>query len=151
MWRAEIKNHAFERFGENFRPVVDADHFLGHSAFDLPHSSHAPALQVNCHDNYFEIEWALPGFAKENLQVWLNKGILTVKGERSRAECDANNPYIKEALEFEFFERSLKLAPLLANAHVSASFADSTLKVCFKETTPAESEPAEQPRHINIV
>lgn len=150
MWRAEIKNHAFERFGENFHPVVDTDHFLGHSAFDVPYTSHAPTLRVNCRGDCFELEWALPGFAKEDIQVWLNKDILTIKGERSSAEYDANNPYIKEAFEFESFERSLKLAPSLANAHVSASFADSALKICFNETNPIESESAECPRRINI-
>ena len=29
MWRAEIKNHAFERFGEEFHPLLDANNFLG--------------------------------------------------------------------------------------------------------------------------
>ena len=42
MWRANIKNRAFDWMGEEFARLIDRNHFLGRSAFDIPYRKKPP-------------------------------------------------------------------------------------------------------------
>ncbi len=138
MWRAEIKNHAFERFGEEFHPVVDSSHFLGRSAFDVPYQQRTPPANVRREGSLFELELAVPGFSKDEIEIVLKGDVLTVRGEKSRAEHQAGAEFILEEFDFDSFERSFKLAPGIAHERIVAAYENGILKLTFEDVAHEE-------------
>lgn len=141
MWRAEIKNHAFERFGEEFHPVVDSGHFLGRSSFDIPYQQSAPPANLRKVGDRFDLELAVPGFSREEIEITLKDDILKVKGEKSRAERRPGAEFIMEEFDFDSFERAFKLAPGIVHDQIAASCEHGILKLSFTHT-PVEDERA---------
>jgi len=141
MWRAEIKNHAFERFGEEFHPVVDSNHFLGRSPFDIQYQQSTPPANLRKDGDLFELELAVPGFTKEEIEITLKDDVLVVKGEKSRAERRPGAEFIMEEFDFDSFERAFKLASGIAHEQIAASCEHGILKLSFTHT-PVEDERA---------
>ncbi len=141
MWRAEIKNHAFERFGEEFHPVLDAGHFLGRSSFDIPYQQSEPIANLRKDGDQFELELAVPGFSRQEIEITLKDDILTVRGEKSRAERRPGAEFIMEEFDFDSFERAFKLAPGIVHDQVAAFCEHGILKLSFTHT-PVEEERA---------
>lgn len=139
MWRAEIKNHAFERFGEEFHPVLDTSHFLGRSAFDVPYQQRTPPANIRREEALFELELAIPGFVKEEIEIVLKDDILTVRGEKTKSERMGGAEFILEEFDFDTFERSFKLAPGIAREKISAFCENGILKLTFVNV-PSEDE-----------
>ncbi len=138
MWRAEIKNHAFDRFGEEFHPVVDSSHFLGRSAFDISYNQRTPPTNIRKTGTLFELELAVPGFSKDEIEIVLKGDVLLVRGEKSRAERQAGGDFILEEFDFDSFERSFKLAPGIAHEKIHACYEHGILKLTFAEVPETE-------------
>ncbi|MBK7870221.1 MAG: Hsp20/alpha crystallin family protein [Saprospiraceae bacterium] len=117
MLRAKIRNKAFDRMGENFSRLIDADHFLGRTAFDIPYQKEVPPANIRKEGKIFELELAVPGFAKDELQVTVKDGVLTIRGERSKSEHSETSKYILEEFNYNSFERSFRLAENIARGH----------------------------------
>ena len=132
MWRAEIKNHAFDRFGESFHSVVDSSHFLGRSAFEIPYPQRATLANMHESSNSFVLEFAVPGFSKDELEIVLKDDVLTIRGEKSRAEHQRGGKTILEEFAYDSFERSFKLAPGIAREKISATWSSGVLKLSFE-------------------
>lgn len=140
MWRAEIKNHAFDRFGESFQSVVDSSHFLGRSAFDIPYPQRNPSANMRESSNIFELEMAVPGFAKDELEIHLRDDILTIQGGKSRSNHQGGAEIILEEFAYDAFERTFKLTPDIAAKKISASFSSGIIKLIF-DTSDKTVEP----------
>lgn len=141
MWRAEIKNRAFDRFGEEFHPVFDSSHFLGRSAFDVPYLQRTPPANIRQEDTLFELELAVPGFFKDEIEIALKDDVLTVCGEKTKSERMAGADFILEEFDFDSFERSFKLAPGIAREKITATCENGILKLSFRNVPEADERP----------
>ncbi|TXB62461.1 Hsp20/alpha crystallin family protein [Phaeodactylibacter luteus] len=136
MIRAPIKNHAFERMGERFARVIDPDHFLGRNAFDV---KSAPPVNIVKDGKLFEMEIAVPGFAKDELEVFVDHGILTVKGEKRAAKTERSGKMVLEEFNFDAFERKFKLSDTIAREQITARYDKGILFLTFVDV-PEEQE-----------
>lgn len=148
MWRAKIHNRAFDRMGEGFAPLIDRDHFLGHSAFDIKrHDDQQPAANLTKKGNEFVLELAVPGYAKEELEILVENDILKVRGQKNQEEKRENPKYILEEVDFESFERCFKLSPRIVHDKLKASYKEGVLRLEFSET---ETKPQKNYYKVNI-
>lgn len=139
MWRAKIKNHAFDRMGERYGPLVDRDHFLGMSAFDIKRKEAVPPVNIKKSDKLFELDVAVPGYKKDELEVLLEKGYLIIRGQKeSKGERKAED-YILEEFDFSSFERSFLLNEDIAREKVEATYQEGILHIEI-EDVPKEEE-----------
>ena len=142
MWRANIKNRAFDRMGEYYAPLIDPYHFLGRSAFDVPRpkGKKIPPVNILQKGELFVLELAVPGFAKDELEIVVNDEVLTVRGEKAAAaKSDSDAEFILEEFDFETFERKFRLAPSIAREKISASYDHGILRLTFIDV-PKEEE-----------
>lgn len=140
MWRANIKNRSFNRMGEEFAPLIDPNHFLGRSAFDVPgpNAKKVPLAKAVRKEGLFLLKIMVPGYAKENLSVVIKNDLLFVKGSKeSKSAGDAE--YVAHELKRESFERLFKLAPSIAREGVEARFENGVLQIFFVDV-PKEEE-----------
>ncbi|MBK6948322.1 MAG: Hsp20/alpha crystallin family protein [Haliscomenobacter sp.] len=134
MWRAKIHNHAFDRMGEYFARLIDRDHFLSHSAFDVPStdSFQHPANVVR-KDGLFELRIATPGYAREEIEVIVEGDVLKVRGEKNEAGANPDEAYILEAFDFYSFEHCFKLSPKIAHEKMEARYENGILTLVFRD------------------
>lgn len=140
MFRPKIRNRAFERMGENYAHLIDPDHFLGRSAFDIKYKEEVPPVNIIRKDEkIFELELAVPGFTKDELEVLVKDGVLTVRGEKSKSEHVEKSKYILEEFDFKSFERCFRLAENVAKENIEAEYRNGILKLTFVDV-PEEEE-----------
>ena len=140
MWRAKIKNRAFDRMGEEYAKLIDPDHFLGRSSFDIPYKK-VPPVNIIQEGKLYEMEVIVPGFTKEELDVTVKDDILTIRGEKSGTEGGRMDKYILEEFDFETFERKFKLAHAIGHEKITAKYENGILRLTFTDV-PKEQEKA---------
>ncbi|MCB0586866.1 MAG: Hsp20/alpha crystallin family protein [Phaeodactylibacter sp.] len=140
MWRAKIKNRSFDRMGEEYARLIDPNHFLGRSAFDI-HYKNMPPVNIIQEGKLFEMEVIVPGFTKEELAVTVKDDILTIRGEKSVAPEDKKGEYILEEFGLDSFERKFKLARAIGHEKITAKYENGILRLTFIDV-PKEEEKA---------
>lgn len=76
-------------------------------------------------ENDFLIELAIPGFAKEDVQLLVDGQTLTVKGNKAPIEAQ----YIKREFDFNTFERAFTLPKTVDINNIDASVNNGILSI----------------------
>lgn len=104
----------------------------------------AAHLDVREDDAHYFVEADVPGFAKEDIEVTLEDGVLTISGERKHEEKrNGENCHYSERRTGRF-SRSVRFPEGVNEEGIEASLKDGVLTV--KVAKPAEV----QPRKIDI-
>lgn len=117
--------------------------------FDFPVSrdtggGYAPALDVHDEDNEVTVAIELPGMKKEELDISLHEGVLTVSGERKlERENKEEKPYRSERY-YGKFSRSVALPAQVDPNRVTAEYKDGILTVKLPKVEEAK------PRQITV-
>ncbi len=141
MFRPKLSNHSFERMGEAYAPLIDRDHFLGRSAFDIPYESeNKPPVNFKHDGEIFELSIMVPGFAKNELKVTVEDDILIIKGEKVRsAKENETSRYIIEEFNLDSFERRFRLSEGVGHEKIVANYQNGILKLRFFDV-PGDQE-----------
>ena len=81
-------------------------------------------------DNKYYIEMEVPGFNKEDIDISLKEGYLTIKAEKkmSNEEKDENKKYLRKERNYIKTERSFNLGNI-DEENIDASFENGVLKI----------------------
>src|ERR1700747_3170943 len=135
--------HAFDRFAV-LRGELDRlfDSSCG-PAFRTPGSFHrwTPALDVYQDKDQFTVVAELPGLKKEEIELSLHSGVLTISGERKQ-EKKGEEGYRNERF-FGRFQRSVTLPAGVDGNKVKATYQDGVLKVVLPKAEEAKSKQIE--------
>lgn len=89
-----------------------------------------PAMNVKEHEDDFEIEFAVPGFAKEDFEVSLENDLLFVSAEKSKEEIEDEDDYTRKEFNYSSFYRTLQLPQSVdVSKDVKAKYKDGILKL----------------------
>jgi HSP20 family protein len=106
-----------------------------------------PATNIKENDKNYEIELAVPGFKKADINVAIDNGILTVSAEqKDETEKDENN-YKRREFSYRFFSRSFNLPENIREEDSDAKYEDGVLKVTI---TKKQMEAAKPKKPIQI-
>ena len=125
LWRSSI---GFERFVDDFfnDPLVSGTQ-TGYPPYNIAKKS----------NGVYEILLAAAGFQKDEINISLEKGTLTIKGEVTNT--DDTVEYLYKGIAERNFIRSFKLADFVEVE--SADFKDGILRVSLIRNIPAEMLP----------
>ena len=125
LWRSSI---GFERFVDDFfnDPLVSGTQ-TGYPPYNIAKKS----------NGVYEILLAAAGFQKNEINISLEKGTLTIKGEVTNT--DDTVEYLYKGIAERNFIRSFKLADFVEVE--SAEFKDGILRVSLIRNIPAEMLP----------
>jgi HSP20 family protein len=107
--------------------------------FDL-----TPAIDLSETDGEVVVKASLPGVKAEDVDISVNDGILTVKGERKFQEEAEGENYYRREIRYGSFSRSIPLPSLVNHEQADAEFKDGVLTV----TLPKAEEV--RPKQIKI-
>lgn len=119
-------------FGAGF-PWRTSSLFGDWPAQDRPRG-YLPAMDVTENDARYLITVELPGGKKDDVQVELHEGVLTIRGEKrcERDETKDQRCYIERS--YGSFSRSFRLPDDADAARMDASFKDGILSVTVPKT-----------------
>ena len=107
-------------------------------------SGWTPALDVYEDKDSFVVKAELPGMKKEDIEVSLHDGSLSISGERkTETKCEESEVYRAERF-FGRFQRTVSLPTTVAADKVKAAYNDGILTITLPKTEEAK------PRKIDV-
>ena len=99
-----------------------------------------PKVNVINKDSSVEIEAAIPGRDKKDIDVSITDGILTIRGESNQREGIVDSQYVKREIKKSSFRRSFTLGENLNHSSISADFDNGILTLSVPKIKPEEKE-----------
>ena len=100
----------------------------------------APRAEAKASDAHYEITMELPGVDKDDIDIALHEGVLTVKGEKRTERKEEGEGYFFSEREYGRFQRTFRLPGDVADDDVSAEFANGVLKIRVPKRGPAKEK-----------
>ena len=138
------KRHLSSGYFDNFGDV-----FNGFFRTPVTHRSTTkvciPAVDVAETDTAYQVKAELPGIRKEDLDVTVDDGVLTIKAEHNdNQEQTENGQLIRQERSYGKFVRSLRLGANVDEETITAEYRDGVLHI----TLPKAKEV--QPRKVEV-
>lgn len=103
-----------------------------------------PALDLSETPESFIVEMAVPGMKPENLDIAVENGVLTVKGEVKQETTDKNRQYHRIERHYGAFTRTLNLPTTVKVDAIQANLRDGVLHLDIPKAEEVK------PRKINV-
>ncbi|MDY6904288.1 MAG: Hsp20/alpha crystallin family protein [Thermodesulfobacteriota bacterium] len=112
-------------------------------SFGLPaltewESNWVPSIDVSETENQYVVKAELPGLRKEDIDISMTDGILTLKGEKKQEKKDENENYHLTESYYGSFSRSLRLPEDASVEKVDATYNDGILTVSVPKSEQAK-------------
>lgn len=134
-WSHNVDRLFNEFMGRSLREVDDELAACG---------SWSPAVNVLEKQNEIVISADLPGLKADDVDVTIDNGVLTIKGERSFVEADEGETYHRVERCYGSFERSFKVPNTVDPKKIEARFVNGEMTV----TLPKRDE--SKPRSVKV-
>jgi len=127
--------HEVDRFFENpWGELARSSEFFG---------GWAPALDLHEDKDSLTLRAELPGMKKEDIEIAIEDGVLSISGERKREEKYGDAESYRSERFFGRFNRSLTLPKPVNVEQVKASYKDGVLTVTLPKTEAAKPKQIE--------
>jgi HSP20 family protein len=101
-----------------------------------------PKVDIIDHDNEIEVQAALPGVKKEDLDVTINNQSISIRAT-TREEKKEEGKYFRREITRGEFQRVVSLPDNVDNDNAKATFKDGILKVTIPKTEKSERKSIE--------
>jgi len=98
-------------------------------AFNVTGGTFVPELNVWETDKEFEITVALPGMNKEDIDINMENGTLTISGERKAEHEENGRRYHHVESRFGRFTRTLPLPDIIDEENIKAQYENGVLSI----------------------
>lgn len=135
--------NAVSRFGDMFREFDDLfrNWNLDMKAFtDLQPKAVFPKINVAETDDTFEIEVALAGFDKEDINLELKDNCLCIMADKKEEFSDEGKKYIMKEISSRSFRRALNLPTKVMTDDIQCTHKDGVITCVLKKEVPALPE-----------
>ncbi len=106
----------------------------------------APRAEAAVTNDFYEINMELPGVSVDDIEISLDEGQLTIKGEKRFAREASGRSYYFSEREYGALQRSFRLPAAAKSEDVAADFKDGILAV----KVPKAGPPPKKTQRIEI-
>lgn len=96
----------------------------------------APASDASSDDAAYRITMELPGVEQKDIDVSVQDGIVTIKGEKSDSREEKGDTWFFSERQFGSFSRSFRLPADARGDKIEASLKDGVLSLSVPRSTP---------------
>ena len=107
-------------------------------------SGWSPSLDIYQDKDNIYVKYELPGMKREDIDITLHEGMLTISGERKRESEFKEGETFRSERFFGKFHRSITLPTQVADGKVKASYQDGILSVILPKAEEVKA------KHINV-
>lgn len=132
----------------NYPSLVD--HFLNRDLSQFIGSdveSMMPTVNIIENDAEFQIELAAPGLQKEDLQIDIEKEVISISADKKSESEQKNGNYLKREFSYHRFKRSFNLPENINTSAIHAKYENGVLKVVLPKV---EKNPQKEKQTIVI-
>ncbi|HHM21507.1 MAG TPA: Hsp20/alpha crystallin family protein [Bacteroidetes bacterium] len=125
--------------------LLDTFFNMGNSDFPVSFSNgivqNSPAVNIMETDNNFRIELAAPGFNKNDFEVKVDQGLLTISGRKEVKNEDTNEQYTRREFNYVEFTRNFQLPESVNPEAIKAGYENGILHVVLDKKDEAKPQP----------
>lgn len=114
--------------------------FLGDLGADERGAVFAPAVDISEADGAYVVAAELPGHGRDDVDVQVHDGVLTLKAERRHEEEKEEGSVVVSERRFGTFQRSFRLPEDADAAGISATLKDGVLTITVPKVEVEEPE-----------
>jgi HSP20 family protein len=106
-----------------------------------------PSVNIKETDEFYELEMAAPGMAKEDFKIELNNNLLVISAQRENKdeEKDRSGRFTRREFSYQSFTRSFKLPEgMIQGDKISAKYENGILLITVPKTEEAKPKPVRQ-------
>ena len=111
---------------------------------NLATSDWVPAVDIKENDDHFTIVADIPGVAPEDIEVQMENGVLTIKGERETEKTEEKDDYKRVERSFGSFYRRFSLPESANPESIEAKSNNGVLEITIGKQEKTE------PRKISV-
>jgi HSP20 family protein len=100
-----------------------------------------PAIDVVEGEKAYRVTAELPGLAERDIEVTMDRDLLTIKGEKKEEHEEKEKGYFLSERHFGSIQRSLRLPEGIDDSKIEARFENGVLTVTLPKTAEAVSKP----------
>ena len=98
------------------------------------------ASEASTSDNGYTIAVELPGVEEKDIDLSVDGGVVTVKGEKKTSREEKGETWYFSEREYGAFSRSFRLPPDADEGQVSADLKDGVLTISVPKSAPEKPE-----------
>ncbi len=117
-----------------FNPWWDVDRFFGTRGNE---AAWTPAFDVSETETAYVLHGDIPGVSQKNIEVRIEDGLLTVRGERKQS--DAPDRFRRRERRYGKFVRRFRVADTVDAGGVKASYVDGVLELTLPKREPEDN------------
>ena len=118
------------------------DDFWGRDLFDKNEfSTTVPAVNINEGAEEFNIELAVPGIDKKDINIEVDNGLMTVSYENKSENEQNKKEYYKKEFNYHSFSRTFSLPDSVNTDQIKATYKDGILHMSIPKKDEAKQKP----------
>jgi len=103
-----------------------------------------PAVNIKETDDAYLLDFAAPGYKKEDFIIELNNDVLTVSSEKKVENVEEDDKFSKKEFSYQSFTRSFNLPELVEGDKIKATYKNGILEVKIPKKEEAKPKPVRQ-------
>lgn len=131
---------------ENFTPTVFSDifdnaRFFGKNWLEKEFGQAFPAVNIKETNKDFGLEFAAPGFKKEDFKVGVENGILSISAEKKEEKNEENKKFTRKEFSYNSFSRSFTLPENVNTENIDAKYENGILNLSIPKKEETKTLP----------
>ena len=136
----KFNKNRFPWISDRMATWLDTDDFFADDFF--VRDRNLPAMNVKEHKDDFEIELAVPGFSKKDIEVTMEDDVLHICAKKSEEVKEEEENYTRREFSYSSFDRKLQLpASIDQNEKVKATYKNGILTLNLLKKEEAKEPP----------
>lgn len=138
-----MKLAKYEPRSEMFKPLNLFDELATwHGLFNMLPSAktfNSIAMDINEDDKYYYVKADVPGFSKEDIEISLDKELLTIKGTMKETKEQNEKTYLRRERTESNFERTIKIYDEIDSSKIEAKLENGILNLTLPKKNTKEN------------
>jgi HSP20 family protein len=120
----------------NYNTLFDSFFSDMDKVFGANHLHTSPAANIRKIENGFELELAVPGFKKEELDINVEKNVLTLSSNRAEEQTEDKGEWRRREFSYTSFKRSFTLPENVDEDNMKAEYEQGVLRLTIPVAQP---------------
>lgn len=132
-----------------FRSSFFPNRYFGSGLFDFDNelwnrNVNVPPANIIENEKEYKLELSVPGFKKEDFNIDIEQGILTISSEQKEESTKEEKNYSRKEFSFSSFSRTFQLPENTDENAVSAKYDNGVLQLIIPKKEVAAAKPKKQ-------
>jgi len=133
------KNGNGDMFPSLLSDFFDTDNFFKRPWFEKELGHSLPAVNIKENGKEFDVEFAAPGFKKDDFKVNIEENVLTISAEKKDEKKEETDRFTRKEFSYNSFSRSFTLPQTVNSEKIDAKYIDGILRLCIPKKTETKA------------